>query len=726
MLPALAARDDQGRITLRAVRLTTPLNLDGQIDEVAYDGLVPISDFIQMEPAGGEPATEKTEIWLFFDQRNLYVTIRAWESQPDRMIANEMRRDSNNIRQGDSIGFSLDTFYDRRNAFQFEVNPLGARTDGQSTNERQYSADWNPVWDLAVGRFQGGWTMEAAIPFKSLRYSPGRAQVWGFNARRISKWKNEISYLNRIPPAMGLGRGDFTASLYATVVGIDAPPGSKNLEVKPYAISELTSDTTVSPRVNNNLDGDFGVDGKYGITQNLTADLTYNTDFAQVEADEQQVNLTRFSLLFPEKREFFLENAGTFAFAGAGGNQMGGSGDVPILFYSRRIGLQQNREIPIWGGGRMTGRVGRFSLGMLNMQTREEPDEQVPVLQVPTPPTNFSVVRIKRDILRRSSIGAIVTNRSIAQNGSGSNQTYGLDAGFAFYTNLYVTAYWAKTRTDRLEEDDTSYRGQLDYIGDRYGVQIDRMVVGDNFNPEVGFVRRDNMRKSLGRFRFSPRPASIPAIRKLSWQGTVDYIEDGAGRLETRDLDGEFAIEFQNSDRLSVGITDNYERLVAPFTIAPGVRIPIGEYDFISGRAAFTFGQQRPLSGNLSFETGTFYDGELTTVGFSRGRINVTPRFSLEPNVSINWVDLPTGSFTAKLVGSRVTYTVTPLMFVSALLQYNSSTNLVSANVRLRWEYQPGSEIFVVYNDERDSRTRGVPDLRNRAFIVKVNRLFRF
>jgi hypothetical protein len=374
----------------------------------------------------------------------------------------------------------------------------------------------------------------------------------------------------------------------------------------------------------------------------------------------------------------------------------------------------------------MTGRVGRFTLGLLNMQTREEPDEHVPVTQVPTPTTNFSVVRVKRDVLRRSSIGAIVTNRSIAQNGIGSNQTFGVDAGFAFYTNLYINAYWAKTRTESLQGQDTSYRGQLDYIGDRYGVQVDRMVVGDNFNPEVGFVRRDNMRRSLGRFRFSPRPASIPSIRKFSWQGTVDYIEDGAGRLESRDVDGEFAIEFQNSDRFSVGVTDNYERLSAPFTIAPGVRIPIGEYDFVAGRAAFAFGQQRPLSGTLSFEAGSFYDGDLTAVGFSRGRINVTPRFSLEPNISINWVDLPTGSFTAKLVGSRVTYTVTPLMFVSALLQYNSSTNLVGANVRLRWEYQPGSEIFVVYNDERDTLTRGVPDLRNRAFIVKVNRLFRF
>ena len=665
--PALAARDAEGRITLRAVRVDTPLNIDGQIDEAAYQDLEPISDFIQMEPAGGQPATEKTEIWLFFDQRNFYVTIRAWESQPDRMIANEMRRDSNNIRQGDCIGFSLDTFYDRRNAFQFEVNPLGARTDGQSTNERQYSADWNPVWDLAVGRFQGGWTLEAAIPFKSLRYRPGRAQIWGFNARRNNKWKNEISYLNRIPPAMGMGRGDFSASLYATVVGIDAPAGSKNLEVKPYGISELTTDlggvTARHQRSRRRFRRRRQVrhhpepHRRLHLQHRLRAGGSRR---AAGQPDPVQPAVSGEARILPgERRDVRVRRRRR--------QPDGRSGDVPILFYSRRIGLHQNREIPIAGGGRMTGRIGRFSLGMLNMQTREEPDEQVPVNQLPTPSTNFSVIRVKQDILRRSSVGAILTNRSVAQNGFGSNQTYGLDAGFAFYSNLFVNAYWAKTRTEGLDGDDTSYRGQLDYIGDRYGVQLERMAVGDNFNPEVGFVRRDNMRRSLGRFRFSPRPASIPSIRKFSWQGTVDYIEDGAGALETRDLDGEFAIEFQNSDRFSVGITDNYERLLAPFPIAPGVRIPVGEYDFVSGRAAFTFGQQRPFSGNVAVERGRFYDGDLTPAGFSRSRVNVTASLLARADR----VD-QLGRSADRLVhhqsrGSRVTYTVTPLMFVSAL-----------------------------------------------------------
>jgi hypothetical protein len=233
------------------------------------------------------------------------------------------------------------------------------------------------------------------------------------------------------------------------------------------------------------------------------------------------------------------------------------------------------------------------------------------------------------------------------------------------------------------------------------------------------------MRRSYAQFRFSPRPARIRAVRKFSWIGSINYVEDGAGRLETRDIDGEFAVELQNSDRFSVGITDNHEFVPQSFAIT-GVRVPVGSYDFIQGRTAFTFGQQRPWSGNLAVEYGSFYDGHLTTFGFSRTRINVSSQFSLEPTISINWLDLPTGSITSRLAGSRVTYTVTPLMFVSALVQYNSSNRRVSSNFRFRWEYQPGSELFVVYNDERGSPARSFPDLQNRALIVKLNRLFRF
>jgi hypothetical protein len=719
--PTVFTRDPgTGKARIQAVRLGVPLHIDGHVDEAVYTTVPAISDFIQMEPKAGEAATEKTEVWVFFDDDNVYVTMRAWESRPDLVVANEMRRDSNNIRMGDCVGFSLDTFHDGRNAVQFEVNPLGARTDGQSTNERQYSSDWNPVWNVAVGRFAGGWTVEAAVPFKSLRYQPGTAQVWGFNARRNSKWKNEISFLARIPAAFGIGRGSFAASLFPTLTGIDAPPGAKNLDVKPYASADLSTDRSASPAIVNDPDGQAGLDVKYGIGQSLTADLTYNTDFAQVEADEQQVNLTRFSLFFPEKREFFLENQGTFSFgASATGVANTPVGDTPLLFYSRRIGLNEGQEVPILAGGRLTGRVGRFSLGAIDIGTRNAPKAGAAA-------TNFSVLRLRRDILRRSSVGAMATRRSVAQLGTGSNDAYGVDGTFAFFANLSFNTYWAKTRTRGLGGRDTSYRTQMEYAGDRYGVQIDRLVIGDLFNPEVGFVRRADIRESVGQLRFSPRPKSIASVRKFSGIAMLTYVEDGRGWLQSRNADGEFAIELQNSDRFSVGVTDNFERLTRPFPIPPSARIPVGAYSFATARVGYNFGQQRPASGNLLVERGAFYNGHRTSVGFSRTRVNLTPRFSLEPIVSINWLELPDGSFATRLVGSRVTYTMTPLMFASALVQYNSTTRRTSANVRLRWEYRPGSELFVVYNEERDILPLRPQELQNRAFIIKVNRLFRF
>ncbi|MBI3403294.1 MAG: carbohydrate binding family 9 domain-containing protein [Acidobacteria bacterium] len=707
-------------MTIRATRLTSPLRIDGQLGERVYTDVEPISDFIQMEPSGGQPASEKTDVWVFFDERNVYVTIRAWESRPDLMVANEMRRDSNNIRMGDSVGFSLDTFHDGRNAYQFEVNPLGARTDGQSANERQYNSDWNPVWDLAVGRFAGGWTVEAAIPFKTLRYQPGAAQVWGFNARRSSKWKNEIAFLARIPPAFGIGRGSFAASLFPTLIGIDAPALSRPLDLKPYIVGSLTTDRTVSPPIDNDPNRDVGLDVKYGVTQGLAADFTYNTDFAQVEADEQQVNLTRFSLFFPEKREFFLENFGTFAFGASSTTGAGQpSGDTPLLFYSRRIGLNQGAAVPILAGGRLSGRAGRFSIGAIDIGTRDSATARAAA-------TNFSVLRLRRDILRRSAVGVMATTRSVTQNGAGTNDVYGVDGTFAFFANLSFNTYWAKSRTTGLDGHDTSYRTQMEYAGDRYGLQLDRLVVGDAFNPEVGYVRRNNIREHFGQVRFSPRPASIKAVRKFSGIGTVTHVEDLPGVLQTRTLDGEFAIEFQNSDRFSLGLNDDIERLVQPFAITPAASIPVGTYEFATARAVYLFGQQRPVSGTLTLERGAFYDGHRTSVGFSKTRINPTSRFSLEPTISLNWIDRPNGSFTTNLIGSRVTYTMTPLMFASALVQFNETTHRVSTNARLRWEYRAGSELFIVYNEDRDTLAVGPPDLQSRALIIKVNRLFRF
>ena len=712
--PAVISRDASGRATIRAVRVTTPIRIDGALDEALYTSVPPISDFIQQEPREGDPATEKTEMWVAFDDHNVYVSFRCWESEPDRLVANEMRRDGPNMWQGnDIVAVSFDTFHDRRNSFNFVMNALGARDDGQVTNERQWNGDWNTVWEVKAGRFDGGWTVETAIPFKSLRYEPGSAQIWGFNAFRTNRWKNEISYVTRVPAARGQN-ALYQGSVGATLVGIEAP-ASRALELKPYAISDLRTDRA-SAR-SNDVSGNVGVDVKYGVTQNVTADFTYNTDFAQVEVDEQQVNLTRFSLFFPEKRDFFLENQGLFAFGGAAaGGFSAANSDVPILFYSRRIGLNEGRPVPIIAGGRTTGRVGRYSLGLVDMQTENDAGVRS---------TNFSVMRLKRDLFRRSNVGVLLTGRSVGQSGSGTNGVYGIDGTFGFFDDLNVNTYWARSSTNGRNGRDASFRGQLDYQGDRYGVQLEHLAVGEDFNPEVGFVRRHDMRRSSALLRFSPRQTRFKSVRKFFWSGSFDYITNGSGHLETRDWNGEFALEFQSSDRLSVDLTNNYEFLPRLFDIAPGITLPIGGYSFDNVHVQMDLGQRRKVSGRFAVDRGTFYDGHKTTVSVSRGRMNTGSHLSLEPTYLLNVIDLDEGSFTNQLLGSRITYTMTPQMFTSALLQYNSSSHSVSANVRLRWEYRPGSEFFIVFNEDRDTLARRFPALADRALIVKINRLFR-
>jgi len=734
--PATVTRDAQGRATVRAVRVDAPLELDGRLDEAVYSRVEAITDFIQQTPIEGAPATEKTEAWVLYDDTNVYVSARAWDRAPEsEWVANEMRRDGRQIRQNDLFMVLFDTFYDRRNGVAFQVTPIGARSDFQVTNEGNPNLDWNPVWDVRTGRFDGGWVAEMAIPFKSLRYRPGDEQIWGVQLRRGIRRRAEMAYLTRLPiSAAGAGAGAGTAGVFrvsqaGTLVGIQPPPAGRNLEIKPYAIGGVTRDRVGNPSSGNVSDGDFGLDVKYGITDALTADITYNTDFAQVEVDEQQVNLTRFSLFFPEKREFFLEGRGIFDFArggfraGGGGGFFGG-GNAPTLFYSRRIGLQAGEVVPILGGGRVTGKVGMFDIGALSIST----DDQ---LLGAAESTNFTVVRLKRDILRRSAIGGIFTNRSVAVDGAGSSQAYGLDATLAFFENIEAVGYYARTETPGVSGRDTSYQGRLLYAGDRYGMQVEHLLVEDDFNPEVGFLRRDNFRRTFAEGRFSPRPASIDWVRQFRLVGSIDYIQTADTEvLETRTNTLQLQTEFQNSDTFGVSLTDNYELLLNPFS--PGgadFSIPLGGYAFADAQAVYRLGEQRPFSGGVSVQRGGFFGGDITAVGLQGGRLAVLPQLSIEPSVSINWIETPYGSLRTDLVVTRMNYAVSPWMFFSGLVQYNSANDTVSSNLRFRWEYSPGSEIFVVYTEDRDSATlrpNRFTELRNRGFVIKLNRLFRF
>ena len=737
--PEVVLRDGQGSVTVRAVKLAAGLRVDGVLDEPVYGCVRAVGGLVQLMPDEGAPATERTEAWILFDADNVYVGARLWDSAPPaEWVANEMRRDTRQLRDNDSFWVMFDTFHDRRNGVAFYTNPLGGLGDFAITNEGNPNSDWNPVWNVRTGRFDGGWTVEMEIPFKSLRYRPGPVQVWGLQLRRTIRRNNELVFLTPLPIALGR-TGIFRISQAATLVGLEAPAGGNNLEVKPYAIAGLSTDLAADPPLRNAGEGAGGLDVKYGLTQNLTADLTYNTDFAQVEVDEQQVNLTRFSLFFPEKREFFLEGQGIFNFArgaadggqrntglrqeGGGGRGAQRAGNAPTLFYSRRIGLEEGTVVPIVGGGRVTGKVGAFDVGALNMQTGEEADAGAV-------PTNFTVVRLKRDILRRSSIGALLTNRSVAVGGGGSSQAYGADATFSFHDTVNILGYVAQTRSPGSAREGLSYQGRFVYGGDRYGFQAEHLLVGREFDPEVGFLRRSNFRRSYGTARFSPRPTAIEAVRQFRVEGSFDYIlRADTGYVETRQTQLAFSTEFESSDRVGLSAADNYELLVEPFDAGGDVTLPVGGYGFRDVEILYAPGAQRRFSGELRVRVGEYFNGTIRSVGFSRGRLELTPQLSVEPTLSVNWIDTPHGAFRADLLVSRVTYTFTPRMFFGGLVQYNSATDTISNNLRLRWEYTPGSELFVVYTDERyadplrPDRSYG---LRSRGLVVKVNRLLRF
>jgi hypothetical protein len=727
--------------TIRAFRVEQSLEIDGLLDEPFYQRIPAVSELVQAVPVeDGEPS-ELTEVWFGFDDENVYFSAKVWDGAgPEGWVANEMRRDAAQLRSNDHIAVFFDTYYDRRNALAFSTTAIGGFSDFQITNEGNPNMDWNPVWVTRSALFDGGWSVEMAIPFKSLRYRPGRDQVWGVQIRRSVLRRNEWIFLRALPLSVGAGgtSGTFRVSMYGTLVGIEAPPASLNLEVKPYGIAGTRTDLTATPTVSNDGYADAGLDVKYALTQNLTADLTFNTDFAQVEVDEQQVNLTRFSLSFPEKREFFLESRGIFDFGTSGGGFGGGGfggGGAPSLFYSRSIGLQDGQAVPILAGGRLTGKVGSFDVGLMNIRTTEAREwfnvfgDEDPGMTAD--PTNFTVLRLRRDVLARSSVGALFESRSRSLTGQGSNQAWGVDGSFGLTDDLSIVTYYAQTQTDgRTGANHLSYRGQISYNADEYGASIDHLVVGNDFDPEIGFMRRKDFRQTSATARFSPRTESISWIRQLSFQAGGGYLEnERTGLVESKDWGGGFGVELENSDNFSVNFTNNYENLVTDARIS-GATIPAGRYEFPEVQVSYRLGPQRPFIGNLSFRRGDYFGGSITSAGLNGGRVEVTPQISLEPSISFNWIDLPNalepGRYDQHVAVTRLTYTLSPRAYVSGLVQYNSRSEVVSGNFRFRWEWAPGSELFLVYTEDRNTDVLDRwSELSNRGFVIKVTRLLR-
>jgi hypothetical protein len=712
LAPATVTHDERGRATVRAVRIAEPLRLDGRLDEEVYRITLPIDGFLQQVPVEGAPATQPTEMWVFFDDERLYIAARCLDSQPDRIIANELRRDGGAIPQNDNFGVVLDTFLDRRTAYYFQTTPIGAMRDAAVTDGSN-NGNWNTVWEVRAARSDAGYTVEMAIPFKSLRYRGGGAQTWGINARREVQWKNESSMLSQVPASYAVGWTQM--SVAGTLVGLETPAQSLNLEFKPYLVSSVTTDREARVPFSNDASANAGIDVKYGLTRALTADLTVNTDFAQVEEDLQQVNLTRFDLFYPDKRDFFLEGQGIFDFGGQG-SQNARNATAPILFFSRRIGLSGGQSVPVIAGGRITGKAGKFDIGGLALTTDDKPSAGA--VQ-----TTFSAMRVRRNLLRRSSVGMIATGRSPAPSGHDGNGAAGVDADFRFFDNVQATAYWARTSSPE-GGDASSYRGRFLYAGDRYGAEVERLVIGPQFNPEVGFVRRGDVAITSASGRFSPRLRPGGLVRKLTWQGDLDYITDATGEvLEDRAASGQFGVDFNSGDGVAVVATRQYERLPLDFAIARGVVVPAGAYRYQTVNASYNLAAKRMVSGSASASYGSFYDGTRTTARYS-GRVGVPPHVAIEPSLTFNWVRLPYGDFDASLIGMRLIVSPTARLGFSSLTQFNPSAHSLTFSVRTRWEYSPGSDLYIVYSDGRN--TASVSSLQTRSFAIKATRLLRF
>ncbi len=698
----LCADPPDKRVT--ALYTENEIVVDGILDENDWSLAQPATDFIQNDPLMDAPATERTEVRILYDDENLYLGVYCFDSGGgNALVLTDVRRDYN-PRESDHFSVIFDTFDDNRNGVVFGSNPGGGKREGQvGTDGAEVNFDWDTIWEVKSQITETGWQIEMAIPFTSLRFPEGGGQVWGVNFSRRIRRKNEADYWSPIPRPHTLSRVSFAG----TLEGIKTIRQGPNLYFKPY----------LSAPVERNFEDDVdfvpevGMDVKYGLTPGLTLDLTVNTDFAQVEADKQQINLTRFNLFFPEKRDFFLENANIFLM-GKPQRRFGNvSAQDLIPFFSRRIGLADGQIVPILGGARLSGRMGQYTLGFLSLQTAEFEE---------TPSTNFTVLRLRRDLFRNSDVGGIFINK---QAGGGQfNRTYGFDANLKFFDYLDIVPFLLKTESPDQPGEDIAANIAISWSDPFWDLLGEYMTIGENFNPEVGFVRRTGIRKTRGMFGVKPRPGErLPWIRQFQPFLDVNYFTDQENILETRTVESNFSILFENNSNLGFSYTDNFERLDEPFEIRPGQAIPIGDYSFGDYSISFNGDRSRMFSANAALQTGGFFDGDKDS--YSLG-VRFLPNYHFEAEVSWEHDDvaLPSGDFKTNLVSTILAYSFNPRMFLNALIQYNSTVGAIESNIRFNFIYKPLSDFFLVYNERRS--TTG--EVRERAIIAKLTYVFDF
>ncbi len=672
---------------IRAVKVSNPINIDGQLDERVWSEAVAAADFLQQQPNEGTPASEKTEVRVLFDDRNLYLGIRAFDSDPANINARELVRDAS-FENDDKIEIVLDTYRDRRNAFRFAVNPLGTQQDALITDEgRDLNLSWDAPW-ISSGKIDDdGWTVEIAIPLTTLRFKEGN-DTWGFNSARIIRRKNEENLWTSWQRSFGLER----VSQAGELVGVGEIKRRRLYEIKPYVTGGWREGIPQvgSPAFDAGVQGKAGLEvARIGITPSLTAEFTANPDFGQAEVDDQIVNLSRFSVFFPEKRDFFLENAGIFLFGRGGANQ---------LFFTRRIGLTESGEpVPIDYGAKVTGKVGQYNVGFLQVQTRSLGDAASPFH---IPRAQFTVARVKRDIFERSSIGAIFVNRqgAVSAESTPYNRGAGIDAEFNLSDHYQVRAFLMGTATPGVRSSFHSGRIDSRFENDLFSFVTVYEDIGENFNPEVGFVDRKGIRQYFGEVDYKPRPTFIPYVRQMEFESSFEYYEDRAGHLSSRRTELEWFTEFKNSATFAFRpIEDLTDVLTEPFEIRPGIVIPPGSYRFNRPQIEATSDTSKRIVLSALYEWGGFYSGNRDEI---EAGITFRPNAHLlfEFSESFNKVRLPQGNFTTNLFVGRVNYNFSRKLLTSALMQLNSAARISALNIRLRYIYSPNSDFFVIYN----------------------------
>ena len=729
-LPA-AAQTLSPRPSLGAVKVAEAPAVDGHVlGEAAWAAVPAGGDFRQVAPAAGAPMSERTEVRVIYTDTTLYIGVVAFDREPHAIVTANPKRDGA-IDETDSIRLILDTYRDGQSGFVFGTSPSGLEYDAQVVNEGQggammsgqaggsgggFNINWDGAWRVATSTHAEGWSAEFAIPFRTLRYPDTPVQEWGFNLQRTIRRRNESGFWAEMPRQYDLNR----LSLAGGLSGLQIPQ-QRNLKLVPYVLGLSRNPIATGRTVTK---GEIGFDVKYSVTPSLTLDVTVNTDFAQVEIDEQQVNLDRFTLFFPEKRPFFLENAGLFS--------VGSPGEAEI-FFSRSIGIGPRGEpIPILGGARLSGRLGGATIGVLNMQTGAVDDV--------APSNNFTVGRVRRDLPNRSSLGAIFVNRQatgeVNRQATGAsaadddhNRSLAIDGRWGIGRYGLVSGFVARTFTPGRDDSPFAYQVAAQRTAPSWDLTASFTEIGRDFNPEVGFLsRRNGWRKPDFLTLHRIRPADFIGIQELrphfSYRGF--WTPDGFQETGFAHLDNHW--EFKSGWEVHTGVNFTREGVLQPFTVS-GVGIPRGTYDHREIQIVGYTPRSKALTYNNRITIGGFFGGERISQSHT-ARLRAGDAFATELTWSRNDVDLPQGSFVTNLLRSRVSYSFTPRVFVQSLAQYNDSARLWSLNLRFAWLQNANTGLFVVYNDTQltddifePGREPRYGDKSDRSLTVKISRV---